>query len=58
MPAVTRHQRAQNALADATIGDTQAVHDIVYINNIFKRNAYMDQGGPNCGYWRAITSFS
>jgi hypothetical protein len=45
------------AYGGSTTGALSSVHDIVFVNNVFKRNAYNGQGGPNCGYWGAITSF-
>jgi hypothetical protein len=33
------------------------IHDIVFKDNIFKRNAFNGQGGPNCGFWGAVSGF-
>jgi hypothetical protein len=45
------------AYGGSTTGETSKVHDIVFKDNVFKRSAYAGQGGPNCGYWGAVTSF-
>lgn len=45
------------AYGGSTTGETAKVHDIVFKDNVFKRSAYAGQGGPNCGYWGAVTSF-
>jgi hypothetical protein len=45
------------AYGGSTTGATSSVHDIVFINNVFKRTAFNGQGGPNCGFWGAVTSF-
>jgi hypothetical protein len=45
------------AYGGSSRGDLGAVHDVVYIDNVFVRNAFQGQGGPNCGQGDAITSF-
>lgn len=45
------------AYGGSTTGETDKVRDIVFKDNVFKRSAYAGQGGPNCGYWGAVTSF-
>lgn len=45
------------AYGGSTTGETNMVHDIVFKNNVFRRDAYAGQGGPHCGYWGSITSF-
>lgn len=46
------------AYGGSTHGDLASVHDIVFINNIFKRGTTPGQHGqPVCGEYGAITSF-
>jgi hypothetical protein len=46
------------AYGGSTTGDLNAVHDIVFKDNVFKRGTNKnDKGGYTCGYYGAVSSF-